>query len=196
MYRGYRGVAKGENIMVKNGLKPRLLFDSADTLTLVRDISIGDIENQTICMDATACDNPIYVRTERDAGFIFTYPQAGKYIVSMDIIDKNANSATQRRPIDIQENTGLLNILSVPEASTINEIPEIFVGKNLDNSILFYIKYNNPTGVCYVDANTQQDSDKDGNSEQDKDFMCNEIHLASYGSNYENITGKIYHEEA
>jgi PKD repeat protein len=92
LYRGYRGVAKGENIIVKNGLKPRLLFDSADTLTLVRDISIGDIENQTICMDATACENPIYVRTGRDAGFIFTYPQIGKYIVSMDVIDKNANS--------------------------------------------------------------------------------------------------------
>jgi len=188
LYRGYRGVAKGENIMVKNGLKPRLLFDSADTLTLVRDISIGDIENQTICMDATACENPNYVRTQRDAGFIFTYPQAGKYVVNMDVIDKNANSAAQRRPLDIQENTNLLNILSIPEVSTINETSEIFVGKNLENSVLFYIKYNNPTGVCYVDTNIQIDSDKDGNFEQDKDFLCNEIHLEPYGSNYENIT--------
>jgi len=195
LYRGYRGVAKGENIMVKNGLKPRLLFDSADTLTLVRDISIGDIENQTICMDATACENPNYVRTQRDAGFIFTYPQAGKYVVNMDVIDKNANSAAQRRPLDIQANTNLLNILSIPEVSTINETSEIFVGKNLENSVLFYIKYNNPTGVCYVDTNIQIDSDKDGNFEQDKDFLCNEIHLEPYGSNYENITWRIYYEE-
>jgi hypothetical protein len=141
------------------------LFDSADTLTLVRDISIGDIENQTICMDATACDNPTYVRTERDAGFIFTYPEPGRYVVSMDIVDKNANSATQRRPLNIQANTDLLNILSIPETSTINELPEIFVGKNLDNAVLFYIKYNNPSGVCYVDANIRIDSSKDGNPE-------------------------------
>lgn len=195
LYRWYRGLAKGENIIVKNGLKPRLLFDSADTLTLVRDISIWDIENQSICMDFTNCDDPTYVRTERDDGFIFNYPLTGKYVVSMDVVDKNANSAAQRRPLDIQENKELLNILSIPEASTINEIPEIFVGKNLDNAILFYIKYNNPTGVCYIDANIEQDSDKDGNKEQDKDFLCNDIHLESYGSNYENITGKIYYEE-
>lgn len=196
LYRGYRGVAKGENIMVKNGLKPRLLFDSADTLTLVRDISIGDIENQTICMDASACENTDYVRTQRDAGFIFTYPQVGKYVVSMDLVDKNANIAAQRRPLDIQENSGLLNVLSIPEVSTINDVAEIFVGKNLDNAVLFYIKYNNPTGICYVDTNIQIDSDKDGNKEQDKDFLCNEIYLESYGSNYENIIWKIYYEEA
>jgi len=114
----------------------------------------------------------------------------------MDLIDKNANSATQRRPLDIQENKNLLNILSIPEVSTINELPEIFVGKNLNNSILFYIKYDNTTGVCYVDSDIKQDSDKDGNTEQDKDFMCNQIHLQAYGSNYENITGRIYYEES
>ena len=195
LYRGYRGVAKGENIMVKNGLKPRLLFNSADTVTLVRDISIGDIENQSICMDATACENPDYVRTEPVAGFVFTYPQAGKYVVNMDVIDKNANSAAQRRPINIDENKKLLNILSIPETSTINDSSEIFVGKNLDNAVLFYIKYANPTGVCYVDINIKQDSDNDGNKEQDKDFICNEIHLESFWSNYENITWRIYYEE-
>lgn len=195
LYRWYRGVAKWENIMVKNGLKPRLLFDSVGTLLLVRDVSIGEIENQSICMDATACDNPTYVRTERDAGFIFTYPQAGKYVVSMDVIDKNANSAAQRRPLDMQENQDLLQIASIPEASNINSIPEIFVGKNLDNAVLFYMKYNNPSGVCYVDTNIKLDSNKDGNNEQDQDFMCNTIHLASFGSNYENITGRIYYEE-
>ena len=43
VFRGYRGVGEGEKIIVKNGLKPRLLFTNADKLVLVRNASMGDI---------------------------------------------------------------------------------------------------------------------------------------------------------
>jgi len=48
--------------------------------------------------------------------------------------------------------------------------------------------------VCYVDANIAQDSNKDDNPEQDKDFACNQIHLEKYTPSYQNATGREYFE--
>lgn len=127
VFRGYRGVGEGEKIIVKNGLKPRLLFANGDGLVLVRDVSMGDIEGAKICMDARYCDDEQYVRTKRDAGFTYTYTDYGKYVIAMDVYDKNANNVSKRRPIELSENTGTINILSVPERSDLNGNPEIFV---------------------------------------------------------------------
>jgi len=49
-------VAVGEKVIVKNGLKPRLLLTSFDKLVLFRDISIGDIAQQETCFNIRACD--------------------------------------------------------------------------------------------------------------------------------------------
>jgi len=195
VYRGYRWVAQWENIIVRNALRPRLLFNSSDTLMLVRDVSLWDITTQTICMDARFCNDNTYTRTEQDLWFTFNYPEIGRYVVNMEVFDQNANNATQRRPITLEENNDTLDIVSIPAADTINEIPEIFVGKNLDNAVLFYIKYNNPNGVCYVDANISRDSTNEWNPEQNKDFLCNQIHLEEYGSQYQSITWRVYYEE-
>jgi hypothetical protein len=66
----------------------------------------------------------------------------------------------------------------------------------LENSVLFYIKYNNPTGVCYVDVDVSIDSKNEGNPQQNKDFLCNQAHLQAYIPSYQSITGKIYYEDA
>lgn len=194
VYRWYRWVAKWENVIIKNGLRPRLLFTSADTTTLVRDLSIGEIEWQKICMDARYCEDEKYVRTDRDEWFVFNYPWYDKYVVAMDVYDKNANNVSKRWPIETTPDASTMKMLSIPESSSLNQIPEIFVWKNLDNSVLFYIKYSNNNGVCYVDANIAQDSNKDDNPEQDKDFACNQIHLEKYTPSYQNATGRVYFE--
>ena len=195
VYRWYRWVAQGENIIVRNALRPRLLFSNADTLVLVRDVSLWDISWQRICMDSRFCEDETYVRTEQDLWFTFNYPEPGRYVVSMDVFDQNANNATQRRPITLEENSNTINILSIPEADTINDVPEIFVGKNLDNAVLFYIKYNNPNGVCYVDVDISIDTTNEWNPAQNKDFLCNQIHLHEYGTQYQSRTGRVYYEE-
>jgi hypothetical protein len=56
-------------------------------------------------MDSRVCENEDYVRTDRNIGFTFTYPEYGRYVVNMDVFDVNANNATQRWPIEITENT-------------------------------------------------------------------------------------------
>ena len=195
VYRGYRWVAQGETIIVRNMLRPRLLFDSNDTMLLVRDVSLWNIERQSICMDTRKCNDPDYVKTDRDEWFVFYYPEAGRYVVTMDVFDTNANSATQRRPVQITENNDILQIASIPSMDTTNEVPEIFVWQNLDNSVLFYISYNDPNGVCYVDVNIAIDSENSWNPAQNRDIACNTIHLQSYRPSYQSITGRVYFEE-
>jgi len=55
LYRGYRGVSNGGKIIVKNGLKPKLLYDAFDKLVIFKDISVGDIEQKKFCLDIKAC---------------------------------------------------------------------------------------------------------------------------------------------
>ncbi|MCS6955038.1 MAG: hypothetical protein NZM44_01605, partial [Candidatus Calescibacterium sp.] len=128
-------------------------------------------------------------------GFIFEYPEYGPYIIHMEVFDVNANNAIQRRPIQIKETTGfVVHMLSVPNPDRTNQVPEIFVGKNLDNTVLFYVYYTNPQGICYVDIDIKTDSENKGNPEQNKDFFCNQLHLQTYIPNYYSITGRIYYE--
>jgi PKD repeat protein len=195
VYRWYRWVAQWENIIVRNALRPRLLFDHIDTLVLVRDLSLWDIAGQKICMDTRSCSDDRFIFTEKSEWFTFNYTQTGSYVINMDIFDENANNATQRWPLQLTDNNDVLSLLSIPKADVSNDIAEIFVGKNLNNSILFYIKYNNPNGVCYVDVDIAIDSKNDWNPTQNKDFLCNQIHLEEYITSYQSKTGRIYFEE-
>jgi hypothetical protein len=70
---------------------------------------------------------------------------------------------------------------------------EIFVGKNLDNSILFYIKYDFSRGTCYVDTDLSVDSDGDAIKDNDKDFSCNQLYLQKYEPKYESAKGRLYY---
>jgi hypothetical protein len=73
---------------------------------------------------------------------------------------------------------------------------EIFVGKNLDNSILFYIKYDFSRGTCYVDTDLSMDSDADGVKDNDKDFACNQLYLKKYEPKYQSAKGRLYYTNA
>jgi len=70
---------------------------------------------------------------------------------------------------------------------------EFFVGKNLNNSILFYVLYDFSRGSCYVDADLSVDSNGDGNVEGDSDFSCNELYLQTYEPKYQSTNGRIYY---
>ncbi|MEI7563266.1 MAG: hypothetical protein WCJ39_06535 [bacterium] len=158
-----------------------LLSDSFDNFAIFRDVSIGTIKTKTICLSIKDCkQTPSYV-FHTGTAFTFTYPQYDKYYVSMDVMDEYGNSANKKRAISLS--TGQVqdfHILSIPKASSSARGLEFFVGKNLDNSILFYIM--NASGTCFVDANLAVDSDKDGNPQQDKDFLCNTLSLYTYPS--------------
>ena len=87
-------------------------------------------------------------------------------------------------------------MLSLPQASMNGEIPEIFVGKDLDNAVLYYIKYPNLRGQCYVDVDTKVDSNTDGVSDNDNNFLCNQLFLYRYEPKYESTLARIYYSDA
>ena len=206
LYRGKRGVAAGEKIIVKNGLKPRLLLTSYDKLVLFRDISIGDIAQQETCFNIRGCDtDPNYLLKKGDEKtfpLVFEYPEYDTYITQMDLIDSSANTATKRRPIVLSPITGNvspIHMLSIPELSITDwadtTVREVFVGENLNNTVTYYIKYSG-AGTCFVDTNIEVDSDKDSNKENDKDFLCNKVANIAYEPQFESVIGRVYYDDA
>ena len=196
VYRGYKWVGNGGTIVVKNALKPMLLSDSFDTTAIFRDVSIGDIKSKSICLSLKDCKQNSWYMIQTGAAFKFVYPSYDKYFVSMDVWDTYANSANKKRAISLS--TGLVgdfHILSIPKASSSSDGIEFFVGKNLNNSILFYIMTASP-GKCFVDSDISVDSDKDWDPTNDKDFLCNQLSLQSYPSDRQVFTWKIYYTSA
>ena len=195
LYRWYKWVGNWWTIVVRNGLKPMLLSDSFDKLAIFRDVSIGDIANKTVCLNLADCSSVWGHLVTSWLMFTTTYPDYGKYYISLDVTDKNANTANKKRALTLT--TGAtwwdFHILSIPQSSVSAQGTEFFVGKNLNNSILFYIWYPFSRGTCYVDADLSVDSNSDGNPEGDTDFSCNALQLQSYEPKYQSTKGRIYY---
>ncbi len=195
LYRGYRGVSNWGNIIVRNWLKPRLLFDSAGNLAIFRDVSLGDIAQKRICTDAKTCTDANAITT--GSAFSYVYPGPGKYFASIDLADQHANEAKKRLviTIDTWSDTKNYQFLSIPEATITQSGIELFVGNNLDNTILFYIKHNENLGPCYGDTDVNNDSNGNGNSADDADFQCNQLYLQKYEPQYDSTIGRLYYTD-
>lgn len=199
LYRGYRGVGVGEKIIVQNSLIPRLLFTNKGNIALFRDITAGDFQFQEICLDMRSCaiNEDFLVDTGIENGFIFQYPTTGSYMVHMDLIDTNANVANKNRTLTINEisTSNTLELLSIPEASTgIDNTLELFVGNNLNNSILYYFHYKGE-GECFIDLDINYDSNQDGQKATDKDLNCNTVSLRSYQASYNPVIGRVIYDD-
>lgn len=199
LYRGYKWVGIWGNVVVKNGLKPMLLSDVFEKFAIFRDVSLGTIAKKNICFSMKDCPDNKSFSMDTGNAFTFTYPDYGKYFISMEVTDTYANIADKRWTLNIT--TGVANaidfhILSIPKVSITNNIIDFYVGKNLNNSILLYIKYDDSRWICYVDTDIAFDSDGDTVKENDKDFLCNELHLKTYEPKYESVIGRIYYAKA
>jgi len=114
----------------------------------------------------------------------------------MDVKDIYANMANKKRTLNLTTgtaNAGDFHILSIPEVSIASGVIDFFVGKNLNNSILMYIKYDDSRGTCYVDTDIAFDTNDDTIKDNDKDFLCNELYLKKYEPKYESVVGRIYY---
>jgi len=199
LYRGYKGVGIWGSIVVKNGLKPMLLSDTFEKLAIFRDVSLGTIAEKNICFSLKDCKNDAWFTVSSGAAFVFTYPDHGKYFVSMKVVDNYANMADKRRTLTLttgQANVGDFHILSIPQVSIRSGSIDFFVGKNLNNSILFYIRYDDSRWSCYVDTDIAFDSNNDGIKDNDKDFMCNSLYLETYDPKYESVIWRVYYTKA
>lgn len=195
LYRWYRWVSNWWNIIVKNGLKPRLLFDTAGNLAIFRDISLWDIAQKRICPDLKSCTDSNAITQDNE--FFYTYPGPGKYFAALDLADDYANEAKKRLVVNIddEKSNKWYDFLSIPEATITNSWIELFVGNNLDNTILFYIKHNTNLGPCYIDSNINEDSNANGNPLDDADFQCNELYLQKYEPQYDSIQWRLYYSD-
>lgn len=196
LYRWYKWVGVWGTIVVKNGLKPMLLSDAFEKLVIFRDVSLGTITNKDICLSLKECKNDSWFVVTTGDAFTFTYPDFGKYFISMDVKDIYANMANKKRTLNLTTgtaNAGDFHILSIPEVSIASGVIDFFVGKNLNNSILMYIKYDDSRGTCYVDTDIAFDTNDDTIKDNDKDFLCNELYLKKYEPKYESVVGRIYY---
>jgi len=203
LYRWYQWDAKWESIVVKKWLKPRTMFTTAWKFVLFRDISLWEIKSSTTCLSYVDCmrENDWYLQdTVENKNFYFEYPDFGKYYLSVSISDKYANEAKKQTAIilswvtndsgDIVNYTWYYKFLSIPEYQE-NESwdIEISVWKSLDNSVLFYVLYDNKWDEerqCFVDLDLSDNNQKD--------FYCNEMYFAEFDPSFESIIWKFYYQ--
>ncbi len=196
LYRWYKGIGVWGAIVVKNGLKPMLLSDTFDRLAIFRDVSLGSISEKNICLSVKDCKIYSWYLVTSGQAFKFVYPTLGKYFISMDVTDIYANTSDKKWTLTLtsgQANAGDFHILSIPKVSILSGAIDFFVGKNLNNSILMYIRYDNSRGSCFVDTDIAFDSNNDGIKDNDKDFLCNELHLVPYEPKFESVVWRVYY---
>lgn len=194
LYRWYKWTANGQNIVVQKWLKPMFLFESFDKTIILRDISIWELWTKQICMDIKTCKTNEEFSVDTWDYLLFKYPSYGKYYINIDLTDKYANKAGKRLPVDIQTGTSDEPVLlSIPKASTTSWSSDIFVWKNLDNTVLFYI-LSATQNKCYIDLDIKVDSDGDKIPDNDSEFLCNQLYYKKYEQKYESILWKIFYQ--
>ncbi len=195
LYRWYRWVSQWWTIVVRNGLKPRLLYNTAWNLAIFRDVSLWNISKKEICADVKKCSDGNMITTW--VAFDYVYPAAGRYFASIDLVDEYANEAKQRLAITIEEsdNSKDFEFLSIPESTITDNTIDLFVGNNLDNTILFYVKHNENLGSCFIDSNITEDGNSNGNPADDADFQCNQLYLKKYEPQYDSISWRLYYTD-
>lgn len=192
-YRGYTTEEKWAWIIVKDGVKPVLLFDSYDTFSIFRIENIGKVKSTSLCLDLLKCkddsNSSMFLWDIKEKYFSFDYPKLKKQYLMMKVKDIYANEVERTWSLDLpkkpaQNMTGV-HLLSVPQSTPNEYWYDLLVGKNLDNKILYYVKYN-WKGECYVDIDITDD--------KKKDFSCNTLYMAEYVPNFSSINWKIYYE--
>ena len=201
IYRDYKWMGESAPIVVKNGIKPALIYTTLGTTTLFKDVSIWELIERKICLDVSECEkgNPAYLNTTLDKTFKVQYPKSWSYTVRITAKDKNGNEASNTLKVEIPEVTKLnplssgLFLISLPEVQfSSDKIPEIFVGKQLNNEVLFYLKSDESIKSCFVDSDISFDSNHDGDPKNDRDFWCNRIHTQGYVPSFESVVWRVY----
>lgn len=201
-YRWYKWIWQWWNIIVKKWLKPRILYENAWKFVLFRDVSLWEIEKSSTCLSLVDCkrENEWFLINSKNMPIhIFEYPEYSKYFVSIDIEDKYANQVNKRQTLILTwievssweyiNYTWDYRLLSIPQhQETESGDFEILVWKSLDNTVAFYVLFDNPEDQkeCYIDLDISDDNEKD--------FFCNQVFFKKFDPRYESTIWKIYYE--
>ena len=203
IYRDYRGIWEWVPIVVKEWLNPELAYTSIGKTVIFNDISHWNIINRIVCFDKNKCEewDNSYIQKTLERSFKFTYPEAGKYIVTIHEQDDEGNEAENQLIINVSDEEKLvslddwLNFVSIPEVVLTWNIPEIKTYKAFKKGVLYNIRTSNDITTCYVDSDINFDSSYDWDFSNDKDFQCNKIVIQEYNPNYESSIGRIYYQK-
>ena len=215
IYRGYKGIWEGNLVIVKNGIKPILTFNTIGNIAIFRDLSVGNIVYRQICFDKQECavGNNQYKKTHLAPGtsdltfsqstpitenrvFIQKYPTLGTHGATIHLKSSQGIEVNNEYQVTLSNNytnwriTSGINLITIPETSFNNSTPEIYVAKTIENSILFYVNYEHE-GRCFIDTDISIDSDRDGKSDNDQDIPCNTLYFKKYEPQFENIIGRL-----
>lgn len=204
-------------IFVKNWIKPILLYNSIWNTVIFRDLSVWVMQQRQICFEDSECEawNTKYRRTHiapfdaneltwwtetpitKNDSFLRNYESNWAHQVSIYLKNKywiEVSTWFVVKTSDNKENWRIapwINMVTIPETTLTNQNPEIFLSKNMKNTLLMYI--NNDSGeTCYVDTDISTDSDWDGKGDNDMDIVCNKIAKIVYEPNYESAIWRVY----
>ena len=204
IYRDYRGIWEWTPIVVKTWLRPGLMYTAIGRSVIFKDISLGNIIEREICLDKEQCEkwNQNYINKSLDSTFKVTYPKSWTYTVSIKAKDSNGNEAVTEQQVTITDRTTLQPIddwvflVTLPEVNFENWVPSVFLSKQLNNQVMFYVKATNDITTCYVDSDINFDSSSDWDAKNDKDFGCNRMTNQTYTPSYESAVGRIYYQKS
>ena len=205
-------------IYVRNGIKPILLYNSIGNTVIFRDLSIWVFQQRQLCFEVNECKLwntkyqkthivtvtkeleqasvwPSTVITENDS-FLQKYSDYWTHNVSIYLKNKywvEVKTWFVVKTLNNSENWRIapgINMITIPETTFNNSNPEIFLSKAMNNTVLMYIN-NDTWEECYVDMDTDKDSDWDGQKDNDMDVLCNKMAKIVYQPNYE-VIWRIY----
>lgn len=171
-YRDRAGVWFSEKITVVKAVTPRLVYSTHDKLVLVRDLSIGDVEEKTICMNQRNCSGSGNQELFTGDVFLYRYPEYGEYMTRLRVIDAYGNELQKEDKLTIQAESWFA-LLSVPEVvKTTSGAYEVSLWWWLENTLHLYLADEKR---CYLDLDILRDSNGDGDPTTDIDVACNTL---------------------
>lgn len=208
-------------ILVRNWVRPVLLYNSYKNIVLFRDLSVWTIIQRQICFEKEECENrneqwsnkfqkthivtnwidsmtgwTETVITKNDT-FLQEYSEFWPHQVSISLKSKYWISVETWFVVKTSQNISngyiapWVNMITIPKTTFNNSTPEVFLTKDMKNKLLIYINNENEW-KCYVDTDISTDSNWDGESNNDMDIACNKMATILYQPNYESAIWRIY----
>lgn len=219
-YRSKLWIWTGARIVVKNWIKPILLYNSYNNTVIFRDLSVWVLQQRQLCFEKTECDawNTKYRRThvitswienitwwteteiKKHDSFLRKYDSYGQHNVSIYLKNKYGISVYTGFTVKTSANekngriAPWVNMITIPETTFNNNWdPEIFLSKIMDNSLLLFMSYENwGSEECYIDVDISKDSWNDGDTANDRDLSCNTLQKIQYEPTYDSIIWRVY----
>ena len=216
-YRWKLGQADGATILVKNWIRPTLLYNSYGNTVIFRDVSVWIMQQRQICFETSECKawntkfrkthvsttDPSSLTSESETSitqndsFIWKYTNTGSHEVSIYFKNKYGIESQKTYNVvtsDNKENWRIapgVNMITIPETTFTNTTPEIFLNRTMKNTLLMYIS-NESDETCYVDTDIATDSNWDGKTDNDVDIQCNKMAKIKYEPDFESAVWRVY----